>query len=228
MESEAPVGSLKLLQSCAERHLRDFTKLGGPRSFNTYDRRGDPARFEPLDAMAPTLLDAPIRRDHVNQMWCGVSENPYQQLRVAIQECLRELAGIADQDAVALNFANVDFNDPRDPWKLVQICFNASKRTPHIKASKVSKMLHRKQPRFVPIIDSKLVRFYGLTMLQPSSYWQRLADDFRENRQFLEELCKPIMTSEGLPLSPLRAADIVIWEHVVTKCLGDCKGSTLP
>jgi len=215
------MGSIGELQSCGERHLREFTKPGGHRSFATYDRQGDAAQFEPLDALAPALLDAPVRRDHVNQMWCGDQDNHYHRLRVAIQECLQNLAAISERNPRALEFANVNFSDPEDPWAFVRACFIASDATHGIKASKVSKMLHRKQPRFIPIIDSKLVRFYGLTMSDPTRYWELLAADYRANLNFLQALCAPIQTSEGLPLSPLRAADIIVWEHVSAQCSGD-------
>ena len=79
-------------------------------------------------------------------------------------------------------------------------------------------MLHRKQPTLIPIIDSKLVSFYGLTMKEPGKYWSTLQTDFRSNKSFLNELSESVITSEGKQISSLRVADIIIWEHVVTGC----------
>jgi hypothetical protein len=79
-------------------------------------------------------------------------------------------------------------------------------------------MLHRKQPTFIPIIDSKLRSFYGLAKSPPSEYWAALQTDYRANRELLDQLGKEVVTSEGKPISSLRVADIVIWEHIVTGC----------
>ena len=100
----------------------------------------------------------------------------------------------------------------------MKACYVASDSTSDIKASKVSKMLHRKQPTFIPIIDSKLVSFYGLSRSQPSKYWTALQSDYRANRAFLNRLGNGVITSEGKSISSLRVADIVIWEHIVTSC----------
>ena len=98
----------------------------------------------------------------------------------------------------------------------MRACCIASEKTHDVKASKVSKMLHRKQPTFIPIIDRQLVSFYGLSIKEPRAYWTALQTDFRANWEFLNQLGKGVTTIEGRPISNLRVADIVIWEHVVT------------
>jgi hypothetical protein len=171
-----------------------------------------------LDALAPALLDARLGPEEVNLMFSGDTEDPYNKLRVAIEKCLQELMSIATQSGEILDFANADLSGESGPWSFVKACYIASDSTRNIKASKVSKMLHRKQPTFIPIIDSKLVSFYGLSMKKPRKYWTALQTDFRANRDFLNNLCEGVTTSEGKQISSLRVADIVIWEHVVTGC----------
>lgn len=210
--------SIAHLENCAAKHLHHFINPAGPRSFTTYDRQGDSSVFCPLDALAPALLDAPLRREYVNQMFVSDEENPYKKLRVSIENCLQELASITNQSGKVLDFANADLSECSGPWGFVKACYTASDSTPGIKASKVSKMLHRKQPTFIPIIDSKLVSFYGLSKSQPIKYWTSLQKDFQENREFLNDLGNGVKTSEGKPISSLRVADIVIWEHIVTGC----------
>ena len=216
------ISSIKHLENCAKDHLRYFVNPLGPRSFATYDRQGDPSEFGPLDALAPALLDAPLRRAEVNQMFSDVLENSYNSLRVAIQKCLKVLADYSAEVGQVLDFADVDLLGTDSPWRFVNACYIASDVTKGIKASKVSKMLHRKQPTFIPIIDSKLVSFYGLTMKEPGKYWSTLQTDFRSNKSFLNELSESVITSEGKQISSLRVADIIIWEHVVTGC---CKST---
>jgi len=211
------MASIAHLENCAEKHLHDFVD-SNTRSFGTYDREGDPSVFGPLDALAPALLDARLGPKEVNLMFSGDAEDPYNKLRVAIEKCLQELTSIATQSGEVLDFANADLSGESGPWSFVKACYIASDSTRSIKASKVSKMLHRKQPTFIPIIDSRLRSFYGLSKSPPSKYWSALQTDFRANRDLLDQLGKGIVTSEGKPISSLRVADIVIWEHVVTVC----------
>ena len=174
--------------------------------------------FDPLDALAPALLDAPLKRGEVNRMFSGIEEDPYNSLRVAMQHCLKELVIFSSENGHDLDFADAEISESEGPWALVRACYIASEKTNNIAASKVSKMLHRKQPTFIPIIDSKLRSFYGISKLSPSEYWTALQADFRENRKFLDGLSKGITTSEGKQISSLRVADIVIWEHIMTGC----------
>ena len=212
------MASIAHLENCAEKHLHYFINPNGPRSFATYDRQGDPAVFDPLDALAPALLDARLGSREVNQMFSSDEENDYSKLRVAIEKCLHELACIKDPSGELLDFANADLLGTRGPWSFVNACYIASDSTPNVKVTKVSKMLHRKQPTFIPIIDSKLVGFYGLSRSQPSKYWTALQSDYRANRAFLNQLGNGVITLEGKSISSLRVADIVIWEHIVTSC----------
>jgi hypothetical protein len=212
------MASISDLENCAAKHLHYFINPTGPRSFATYDRQGDQSVFDPLDALAPALLDASLKRKEVNQMFSGDDHNPYNKLRVAIEKCLEELAIITNQSGEELDFANADLSGGEGPWAFVNACYIACDSTPNIKASKVSKMLHRKQPTFIPIIDSKLRDFYGLSKSPPGKYWAALQTDFRANRKFLDGLGSGITTLEGKQISSLRVADVIIWEHIVTGC----------
>ncbi len=220
------MNSILYLSKCAQSHLDNFISVNSNRSFHTYDRRGVPGVLDPLDVLAPALLDAPIRRDQVNQMFSSDASNPYSILRLKMESCLREIHIAKKIRNGPYDFGEIDFSEPeeteytkaRELWELVRACYIASNETPDIKATKVSKILHRKEPEFIPIIDSKLVSFYGLPMSSPGRYWQALQEDFVRNREFLDCLSKGVHASDGNQISSLRVADIVIWEHVVTGC----------
>jgi hypothetical protein len=238
------MASISLLKECAKDHLSDFVDpVGpwkypariGPRSFHTYDRQGDSAKFDSLDAFAPSLLDARLGPMEINQMFSGKdTDNPFNNLRVAIERCLTELASLAEQSQGTLDFADIDFSSIDGPWSYVNECYVASKKTNQIGYSKVSKMLHRKQPTFIPIIDSKLANFYGLnsnrfyrsekvSRKELENYHRLFQTDFRTNRNFLNDLSNEVLTSEGNPVSSLRVADIIIWEHIATRCSGSTR-----
>lgn len=238
------MASVALLKNCAKGHLSDFVDpvgpwkspaRNGPRSFHTYDRQGDASKFDPLDALAPSMLDARLGPMEINQMFsANDTDNPFNNLRVTIERCLTQLASLAAQSQGTLDFADVDFSSIDGPWSYVNACYIASEKTNQIGYSKVSKMLHRKQPTFIPIIDSKLANFYGMnsqrfygsetrSRRELEKYHSLFQTDFRTNRNFLNELSSEVLTSEGNPVSSLRVADIVIWEHIATGCSGTTK-----
>jgi hypothetical protein len=166
----------------------------------------------------------------INQMFSGNdTDNPFNNLRMTIEKCLKELAGIKDHRREVLDFSEADLLSGERPWSLVHACYIASEDTKQIGYSKVSKMLHRKIPTYIPIIDSKLLGFYGLRSQHLygrvklkrdvlEKYLCLLQADFRKNRNFLNDISDGVLTSEGNPVSSLRVADIVIWEHIMTKC----------
>ncbi|WP_395292389.1 DUF6308 family protein [Kitasatospora hibisci] len=211
------------LHTCAQRHLRDYTDPRGRRAFATYDRQGDPAVLEPVDCLAPALLSVPLGHRQVIPLFRP--DGPGARLLRAMQ------AVLDDEDCVTADFLDVDLDLDLDghagPWVLVDRALAASRDVAGVKAVAVSKILHRKRPRLVPIFDRSVHRFYtgqtpptGAYQDTPRILWPLLQNDLRRHRAWLTELAAPVTTPDGRPLSPLRAADIVIWEHEVTGCTG--------
>lgn len=73
----------------------------------------------------------------------------------------------------------------------------------------VSKVLHRRRPHIVPLIDSRIYTFYGTK--HPGAVRKALWEDIRENSDWLTDLAATKKTPDGRPLSLLRLADILIW-----------------
>lgn len=205
------MNSVFSLKGCAAEHLQSYVEPNSPRAFRAYDRLGDADRFEPLDALAPGLLDAPVRRTDVVRMF-STDESPFTKLRVAMQDLLDAT------DPTEPSFADLDLEDSAGPWGLMKAILLLSDDTPGLKASKVTKMMHRKRPDLVPIFDSKVAAFYGETAQKPSLLWPKLQHDLRGSHDQLADLAVGVMTSDGRRISLLRVLDIVVWEHVVTNC----------
>ncbi|MCG6499626.1 DUF6308 family protein [Kitasatospora sp. A2-31] len=205
------------LHACAQRHLHDYTDPGGRRAFATYDRQGDPAALEPVDCLAPALLSVPLGHRQVVPLF--QPDGPGAGL-------LRAMQAVLDDEACATaDFLDLALDDPAGPWALVDRALAASRDVAGVKAVAVTKILHRKRPRLVPIFDRSIHRFYtGLTpptgayQDTPRTLWPLLQNDLRRHRAWLTDLAAPVTTPDGRPLSPLRAADIVIWEHAATGC----------
>lgn len=205
------VHSLADLDRCAARHLSDYCDPNGTRAFQSYDRCGNPVVFEPIDALAPALLDAAVPGSIVIQMFSPAG-GPFVQLRQAIQHLLDETA--VDEPI----FEELDLGEPASAWKLVLDVLRSSDETHGLAASKVTKMVHRKRPHLVPIFDSKVAAFYETTAGTPWILWPRLQQDIRATTERIDALRRGRSTPDGRRLSRLRTADIVIWEHQVTRC----------
>jgi uncharacterized protein DUF6308 len=197
--------SVEQLFPCAQQHLSDYTDPVGGRAWHTYDRLGDPDRLEPVDFFAPALLDAPLRGRDVIKM--HRPDGPHRVLRDAMAKVL------SDEESATARFENQDLDADVGPWALVRAALRASNSTPHIKAAKVTKVLHRKRPGLVPIFDSKVAGFFGVGAAQPWLFWPLIQADLRAHGHRLEQLASGYETSDGRGMTALRALDIIMWEH---------------
>jgi hypothetical protein len=198
------------LTVCAARHFSDYTDPTGTRAFRAYDRQGCPRVLEPVDFFAPALLDAPLHGEHVRDMF--LPSGPYRILRDAMDRVL------ADEDASVAQFKDQDLTAAAGPWSLVRGALVACESTPDIKAVKVTKVLHRKRPALVPIFDSRVAAFYGVSRNKPWDFWPVIQDELLQHADWLHHLTKNTLTPDGRPVTELRALDIVVWEHVTSGC----------
>ncbi|MFE4956204.1 DUF6308 family protein [Streptomyces sp. NPDC056653] len=216
------VKSVGALRGCAEGHLRAYTDPRGPRAFTTYDRQGDPDRLSPLDCLAPALLSVSIDYKQVVPLFRP--DGPGAEVLEAMQ------AVLADKACVVADFVDVTLDPFEGPWSLVDRALVATGEAGGtglrgLKAVAVTKILHRKRPHLVPIFDRSIYRFYlgekpvpGAYKNTPRRLWPLLQTDLRSQREWISDLAAPIRTPDGRPLSLLRAADIIIWEHEAAGC----------
>lgn len=197
------------LDHCAPTHLAAYADPTGSRAFASYDRLGaDPNILEPVDFFAPALLDAPVRGADVRRMF--LPSGPYRELHVTMKRLL------LNEEAARARFEELDLRADTGPWALVRAVLIASDRTPGIKASKVTKILHRKRPALVPIFDQRVAHFYGCTPRRPSEFWPTLQADLNEHGTWLSTIARELQTPDHREVTTLRALDIIIWEHVTT------------
>lgn len=90
------------LSRCAGDHLSYYTDPQSHRAFAAYDRVGNPALIEAVDFLAPAMLQAPVRGQHIIEM--HRPDGPYRLLREALE------AVIADEDAATARFEEQDPN----------------------------------------------------------------------------------------------------------------------
>ena len=197
------MNSLKSLQGAASDKLDRYTSPRLGYAFHTYDHRGEwEAALTPSDVLMANLLSLQLSARDVIPLFME-DDGPAQRLLHALNTALTELANAdafetydelpelecAIQSLAAANTAAI----PVKWWTAVT----------------VSKVLHRRRPHIVPLIDSKIKEFYGAK--RPDLVRQALWEDIRENADWLGELAATKRTPDGHRLSLLRLADILIW-----------------
>ena len=195
--------SLKSLQSAAAEKLGRYTSPALGYAFHTYDYRGEwDAPLTPSDVLMANLLSLQLSARDVIPLFMEGDE-PAQRLLQALNAALRDLSGA---DA----FENYD--ELPELECAVQSLAAANMAAIPVKwwtAVTVSKVLHRRRPHIVPLVDSRIKEFYGAK--HPASVRQALWEDIRENADWMGDLAGTKTTPDGHPLSLLRLADILIW-----------------
>jgi hypothetical protein len=204
------LSSIADLEKCASGHLRAYMDPGGAFAFNTYDRLYNSSGvLTPLDCFAPNLLSLTLRDLHVIPLFQEGNSAP-SALLAAMQRVLDETT---PHEPSFVDLATID----DEPLRLIR---DANFRTDSVSqwtAVTVSKVLHRLRPRLVPVYDSLVRRFYGVSN-NPFSFYRALHADMRANRTMLDDLTAGRFTPDNRPLSDLRALDIVIWHHQKYPC----------
>jgi hypothetical protein len=198
-----PQRGLTSVQPEARRKLETYTSNRLDYAFGTYDRRGVvDAPLAASDVLMANLLSLRLSARHVIPLFME-GDGPAQRLRAALDNAL-----VALQDADAFE----SYDNLEQLETAVESLAAANTAALHVKwwtAVTVSKVLHRRRPHIVPLIDSRVYRFYGAK--HPAAVRKALWEDIRGNSDWLADLAATVRTPDGRPLSLLRLADILIW-----------------
>ena len=112
-------------------------------------------------------------------------------------------------------------NDTSIPWSHLAELFRSC-LAPGLGPARVTKVLHKKRPNLIPILDSIVVRYLERTAAEKGvrfpndaaqrmvSYVKLLRTDVERNLPTLQRLGNRV-AAQGGELSPLRVLDILIW-----------------
>lgn len=166
-------------------------------------RQGDvDAPLEPSDVLMANLLSLQLSARDVIPLF-SEGDEPAQRLRTALDTALTDL-----RDAEAFESYD-ELPKLEDAIKSLAAANTAAVPVKWWTAVTVSKVMHRRRPHIVPLIDSRVHRFYGTK--NPAAVRHALWEDIRENADWLGDLTSTKRTPDGRPLSILRLADILIW-----------------
>ena len=186
----------------AREVLAAYCDPKGHFAFRTYDRVVSDAALTPEDVLMTNLLSLRLTWQDVIPLFAE-GTGPAAELRRSLNRALRLLAQVPafedhesvdalEESVVSLAAANLAATKVAG-WTEVT----------------VSKVLHRRRPHIVPIIDSRVRSFYGVR--KPAHLRAALWEDIRDNQEWLETAATEFLRPDGQEMSLLRATDILIW-----------------
>ena len=122
----------------------------------------------------------------------------------------------------------------RIPWRAIAAMFEEFEHIKHAKLAVASKILHKKRPTLIPIMDDIVRRYYRRAY--PDLAWSRKCgplsgqlmrharDDLLAARSQLESLASMLQT-EGHPLTLVRLLEVLIWMEAEPKGHYRCEAS---
>jgi hypothetical protein len=217
-------GILGIPFEAAAQRLADYTDPSAAYAWPLYD--DDPSRtvLTGADLAAPALLSYPIRGHYLDQMGCdnreagGGDPNPYRMLFERMVMFVETDDGavfheLPDKELTSLTTRRrgEDVSGPAS-WGAFIRCLDAAADCPGLTSVAVTKILHRKRPELVPLNDSRVREFFGVSH-RYDQLFRTIHAHLRDPQTFkqLRALAEPYQTTQGRPMTPLRALDIIAW-----------------
>ncbi|HEV8063627.1 MAG TPA: DUF6308 family protein [Acidimicrobiales bacterium] len=203
----------------AEALLKEYCCVGEAYAWPGYDADWAPTRLSGCDFASPALLQYPIPTKILTAF--NTEGSPYWQAGQAMRHFVEfggetEFKSLDRQLLVQLveRRPGDDVSGPTD-WRNLVACLDAVQATPKIWSTAVTKILHRKRPDLVPINDSRLRAFYGVS----NSYaelWGSIHDELQSSAtvELLGRLAADRVGLDGRPMTILRTLDIVAWMYM--------------
>lgn len=170
------MNSLAQRRHVAAGLLDDYTSARGMYAFRTYDARpaNDRGRLRPEDILAANLLSLRLSASDVIPLFAkgeGAPQELLESMNAALSS-LREARAFEEYESTnKLDLALTSLKRANE----------AARKVDGWTSVTVSKVLHRHVPRVVPIIDSRVRRFYGVNKQQDGKLYHQLWEDVRVN-----------------------------------------------
>ena len=162
--------------------------------------------MRPLDWVVSTLLAAPIRR-------YSAFETLWQDNGKLLNECNHALAALGPD-------ISLEHEDSLQLREKVEAAFEAFMQPTGIESSIAAKILHKKRPRLIPVIDdfaSTVLsgkRGYELSeKMVAGVIFDRFRPQLLSNLPALREVTSLLAGTPTPLLSAIRILDITIWRH---------------
>lgn len=209
---------LGTLQRCGAQHIAEYCDQSSSFAWPAYDIDLTPGRFAPVELLAPALLSYPLSGKKIVQPMLADNDSDYRLLYRAIESTVEtQFKQPAQFDELDATHITEGTGPP--PWQEFWKAWTLADRCAHITSVGLTKMLHRKAPDLVPIMDSRVRAFFGCERGARASVDAMLAirANLDAHRDLVMSWCG-VAEADKPQLKPLRAIDIAEWMH-----MGECE-----
>lgn len=178
-----------------------------------YDIDNNPELLTATDLLSPALISYPIRSKYLNEMFreSPTDEQPgrngYYDLRIALEAFVESTA----ESRSAFEHLQLAGSEASKEWKSFKSALEVSRSTKGLTTVAITKILHRKRPELVPLIDRRVRVFFGRRKHEDNQLFQDIQDVVNTYKDRLDEWRKPYSLQSGKLMSRLRVLDIAIW-----------------
>ena len=202
------------LRDRAEEWLADYCNENSFFAWPWYDNDSNPDDLSAFDLLAPSFLNYHIPHEiRQNMLVPRAEENSYSVMKSKMSDFLTKTKG------PDLHFENIPdgvFDEPDgSPYgDLIKLIKFTNSKCSGLSGVAVTKILHRKRPNLVPLIDRRIRTFYfGKNSGSDLSLLKLIHKDLQniETIKLLDKLRKNFVLENNLEMSRLRALDIIVW-----------------
>ena len=215
--------SISELSDTAANKLATYCSPTSGYAWPQYDTDLTPGVLASIDFLSPALLSYPIKSKYLESIFASdqpestQASNPYFRLAESMR---RFVAETTDDDAQTFDGLSTDEiqgkNSPHF-WTLFLEAIRASGPCRGLTSVAVTKILHRKRPRIVPLVDRRIRMFYGTRKSADLDLFLLIHQDMKSFSGLLDDWRKPFRLPGDRPMSRLRALDIAIWMQWETR-----------
>jgi hypothetical protein len=202
------------LRDKAEEWLADYCGENSLYAWPWYDNDSGPGTLSAFDLLAPSFLNYHIPHQiRQNMLVNRDKENPYSVMKLMMSDFLTKT------ERLDLKFDKMPielFNNPDDsPYgDLINLIKFTNSKCSGLSGVAITKILHRKRPNLVPLIDRRIRAFYfGKNSGSDLGLLRLIHNDFQspETIRLLDERRETFVLGNKAQMSRLRALDIIIW-----------------
>ena len=200
------------LQQVSEKIERYCSPTSGY-AWPAYDIDHNPGILTATDLLSPALLSYPIKSKYLNEMLREPAKNErpgsnsYFDLRIALERFVISTA----ESQNTLEQLHLTESETSQEWQSFKVALDLSKTTKGLTTVAVTKILHRKRPSLVPLVDSRIRAFFGRRKNEDDQLFHDIQDFVKTHEVKLDEWREPYSLPNGQPMSRLRVLDIAIW-----------------
>jgi hypothetical protein len=145
------------------------------------------------------------------------ASNPYFRLAESMRRFVAETTDEEVQSFDGLSTDEIRGKNSPHFWTLFLEAIRASEPCRGLTSVAVTKILHRKRPRIVPLVDRRIRMFYGTRKSADLDLFLLIHQDMNTHSELLDNWRKPFRLPNDQSMSRLRALDIAIWMQWETR-----------